>query len=56
MTCDGAMSTVAKWNLIGGIPFRHVKNYQCSHSEMVVFMVDKRKKVFWSVHCGYSRG
>ena len=26
MACDGAKSNVAKWNLIGRIQFRHVKN------------------------------
>ena len=27
MTCHGAKSAVAKLNLIGGIPFKYVKNY-----------------------------
>ena len=27
MTCPEAKSAVAKWNLIGGIPFKYVKNY-----------------------------
>ena len=27
MTGDGAKSKGAKWNLIGGVQFRHVKNY-----------------------------
>ena len=27
MTCHGAKSALAKWNLIGGIPFKYVKNY-----------------------------
>ena len=27
ITCDGAKSTQAKWNLIGGIPFKHMKYY-----------------------------
>ena len=26
MTCHGAKSNVAIWNLIGGIQFKHVKN------------------------------
>ena len=26
MTCDGAKSNLAKWNLISGIQFKHVKN------------------------------
>ena len=26
MTRDGAKSNLAKWNLIGGIQFKHVKN------------------------------
>ena len=27
MACDGAKSNVAKWNLIGRIQLRHVKNF-----------------------------
>ena len=27
MTCDGTKSTGAKWNLIGGVQFKYVKNY-----------------------------
>ena len=27
MTRDRAKSNVAKWNLIGGIQFKHMKNY-----------------------------
>ena len=27
MACDGAKSNVAKWNFIGRIQFRHVKNF-----------------------------
>ena len=26
MTCDGAKSNLAKWNLIGATPFKHLKN------------------------------
>ena len=26
ITCDRAKSNVAKWNLIGGIQFKHIKN------------------------------
>ena len=26
MTCNGEKSNLAKWNLIGGIQFKHVKN------------------------------
>ena len=49
MTCDGAKSALAKWNLIGGIQFRHVKkslmfmklnDFVCSYWTLdVVFMV-----------------
>ena len=26
ITCDRVKSNVAKWNLIGGIQFKHIKN------------------------------
>ena len=26
MTCDGAKSCLAKWNLIGGVQFKHMKH------------------------------
>ena len=26
MACDGAKSNLAKWNLIGAIPFKRLKN------------------------------
>ena len=56
MTRDEAKSNVAKWNLIGGVQFKHVKHclmfIQCNDQACsdwtldVVFMV-----CVWHVHC-----
>ena len=62
MACDGAKSNLAKWNLIGAIPFKHLKNclmfmwYNdkvCSDWTLdVVFIVRDGMSVVWHVCCG----
>ena len=49
MACDGAKSNEAKWNLIGRIQFRHVKNsllfmYVMECKLLGVCVVGKRRK------------
>ena len=39
MICDGAKSTLAKWNLISGIQFKPMKNYKCSCSALIWYVV-----------------
>ena len=60
MTRDWAKSYVAKWNLIGGIQFKHVKNcpmfkqcndWVCSDWTLnAVFMVCDEMQVVWPMH------
>ena len=61
MTRDRAQSNVDKWNLIGGIKFKHVKNgemfmqcndWVCSDRTLdVVFIVRDGMLVVWRMRC-----
>ena len=52
MTCDGPKSAVAKWNFVGGIPFKHMKNYPlCMYSNDLVCS-DGTLEVVFMVHDG----
>ena len=39
MTSDRAKFNLAKWNLIGGIQFKHVKNCLCSYSAVIRYVL-----------------
>ena len=39
MTSDRAKSNLAKWNLIGGIQFKHVKIAFCSYSAVIRYVL-----------------
>ena len=56
MTRGGAKSNVAKWNLIGGIQFKHVKNCLMQWTLDIVFIVHDGMLVVWHVRCEKRSG
>ena len=45
MTHGGAKSNLTKWNLIGGIQFKHVKNTRICLFFFIIFVFNKSKRI-----------
>ena len=67
IACDEGKSIKAKWNLIGIVQFKHMKNclkltcsamigYVLIRLWMFFFIVCNHMQVFWCVHCEKRSG